>query len=187
MKRYIHSSTTEEPVTETIRIVVDVDFSLIKEVAASRRGVKLPTGKLLPAEKDALIDSQVLADYHAFIETVRDLIADYYNLHIYYKNSSDDNSFYFGFLAKNSDGSFLLDFEATIRISNHDPHGTPQADHAKKEQNEELMKLTDGVRPRPWRKNIIVNDREFSSYEEAYDQVDSIVQRAVQVLEKKKH
>ena len=138
-----------------------------------------------PPEKNALIDTQALADYHAFIDSVEDLLKDYYNLHVYYKNDSSDNSFYYGLLAKNSDGSLVLDFDFRLRISTHDPHRTPQSQHNKKLQDAALSEVAYGKRLKPLRAYIVVNSRECKSYLEAYDKVDKAIEDALTKLERK--
>lgn len=191
MKRWIHAREEISKLEPIIRLSFDIEVGVEWEkddeavAAATYKGAEVPEGPLLPWEKDALIDSQLLADYHAFIDSVEDLIVDYYDLHVYYKNNSDDNSFYFGLLAKNSDGSLVLDFDFRLRISNHDQHRSPQSQYNKKLQDKALLEVTDGKKLKPLRAYIVVNDKECKSYMEAYDKVDSAIEDAMEKLTRK--
>ena len=183
MKRYIPTSSD----IPKLQIIVEVEFvNETESVAASYELENLRNSKLPPAAKDALIDSQVLADYHAFVETIEDLMTDYFGLDIYYKNDSPYNSFYFGALAVDSTGKYILDCEAVIRISTHDPHRTPESIKEKMKQQAKLKDVTNGVKLQPVRKNIIINDESFSNYDEAYEFVFPIIERAAEVLNRKK-
>lgn len=188
MKRYIHPSTNIFP--KVINIVVEAgwfdDGSGAGVAAATFNGKELPKGPLLPAEKDAIITSQMLEDYRSFISSVEELLTDYYKLHVYYKNNSEDNSFYFGIIAKNSDGSPVLEFNFTLRVSNHPAHRSPQSKEHKKEQKAELKKLVPNVDLKPLTKSILVNDKEFNNYEEAYEAVDKIIESVVNIMTRKK-
>lgn len=61
MKRYIKENNN----LFRLRVVVEVEFlSEAESVAASYDFERFNNSELPPAAKDALIDSQVLADYH---------------------------------------------------------------------------------------------------------------------------
>ena len=96
-------------------IVVELECTSPDEVAAE---FSTPEGPVTSGLSDVILDSQVLADYEAFIESIQDLIIDYYKLKIYHKNSSN----YFGMLAKNDAGEIILDFDFTLRIPIHSLH-----------------------------------------------------------------
>ena len=179
MKRYIPTSSD----ISKLQIIVEVEFvNETESVAAAYELENLRNSKSPPVAKDALIDSQVLADYHAFVETIEDLITDYFGLDIYYKNDSP----YFGALAVDSTGKYILDCEAVIRISTHDPHRTPESVKEKVKQQDKLKGITNGAKLQPVRKNIIINDESFSNYDEAYEFVFPIIERAAEVLNRKK-
>lgn len=183
MKRYIRENID----ILKLQVIVEVEFSEdSKSIAASYDSERFKDSELPPAAKDALIDSQVLADYHAFVETLEDLITDYFGLQIYYKNDSPYNSFYFGVLAVDDEGNYILDCEAAIRISTHDTHRTPESEKHKVDQKNELKKLTKGKRLQPVRRNIIINDHEFENYDEAYEFAFSQLESAASKLNRKK-
>lgn len=157
-----------------------------KQIAAvSYKGIEIPDGELLPAEKDVLIDSQVLADYHSFIECIEDLIIDVYELEIYYRNDSPYNSFYFGVLAKNSDETIILDFDLTLRVSTHDAHRTKESQHYKKEKKAALKKIAHTKKPTPITYSVIVNREEFDNYLDAFVAIDDKIKHAVEMMERR--
>lgn len=123
---------------------------------------------------------------HAFVETLEDVMTDYFGLELYYKNDSPYNSFYYGALAVNDEGDYILDCEATIRISTHDPHRTSESEKEKAKQKAKLNEIVKGKRLQPVRKNIVINDKEFSNYEDAYEFAFSQIERAASVLNRKK-
>ena len=182
MKKYIRLSS--DVVTKHINIEIGIEIidPQGQIAAASYKGFNVPDGKLLPVEKDAIVDSQALEDYHAFIDSIEDLIQDYYQLHVFYKNDSPDNSFYFGMLAKDSEGNLLLDFDFTLRVSTHPAHRTEQSQKHKKEKDAELAKVTNGKRTKPLRKYILVNDKEYDNYSEAYLAVDEMIASQVDIM-----
>ena len=182
MKIFLSDDNTN---TESKRINVSVVVGYAdpdNKVAASTyekadKSFNIPDGPLLPAGKEIYIDpnSQLVADYDDFIESVEDLITDYYNLKIYYKNSSTDYSRHFGMLAKDDNGNVVINFDFTMRISNHTAHRTPESQKHKKERKAQLAKETDGKKTKPIVKSILVNDKEFSSYLDAYEYVDKVI------------
>ena len=172
------------------KILVEVELELSEPIeqpdvaAASYKGFNVPEGPLLSGLPDAIADSQAIADYEAFIESVQDLITDYYDLKIYYKNSSPDHSYYFGMLAQDADGRTILDFDFTLRISNHPAHRSQQSQFNKKERKAELARLTDGKKTKPITKSIIVNKEVCKDYEEAYQLVDSTIESVVKIMKR---
>jgi len=185
MKKYVHA---DKPVTCQIDVVFEVELCYAptdKQVAASSyKGFHVPDGELLPEEKDAIITSQAYADWLAFNESVEDLITDYYELDIVYKNQSPDNSFYFGVMARNSDNSFILKFSATFRIANHAAHRSKSSQFNKKAQKDAIANLIDGKKLQVIYKPIIVNQNTFSSYYEAFAHVSDEIEKASKVLKR---
>ena len=183
MKRYIVAATSKN-ITK-FNIVVELEYIPSDEVAAATyKGFTVPDGPVISGLPDAILDSQALADYEAFIESIQDLITEYYKLQIYYKNSSKDHSYYFDMLAKNDAGEIILDFDFTLRVSNHNPHRTAQSESHKKERKEALKQITSKA-TKPITKNIIVNDTIFDSYEDAYVKVDTVIESVVAVMKRK--
>lgn len=188
MKRYIRTSTNliRKHFDIIVDIVLDSPYGSGTPIAAADYEVHLPTGELLPPEKDAIINSQALEDYHAFIESVERLLTRYYDLEVYYKNDSDDHSFYFGMLAKNSDGTLLLDFDFTLRISTHPGHNSPESRYNKRQQDSALKQIAGDNKPLPLFESVLVNNTKFHSYEEAYFKINSIVRHKVSIMERRK-
>lgn len=172
-----------------IEYVVEVIFPDSEEqlVASTYKGFNIPDGELLPSEKDAITSSQALADYYSFIECIEDLMTDNYDLEIYYKNASPYNSFYFGAVAKNSDGTLIFDFDLTLRVSNHNPHRTQQSQQYKKEKKAALKRIARTKKPTAITRSVIVNNDYYSDYLEAFVDIDEIIKRSVEILERKKH
>ena len=137
MKRYIH----DDRYTSNFHfdIVVEIEyFDDTTRVAASEyKGFYVPDGPVISGLPDEVLGSKALQDYADFIESVQALITDFYKLKIYYKNTSKDLSNYFGILAKNKDGSIIIDFDFTLRISNHDAKRSKQSQKHKKEKEAE--------------------------------------------------
>ena len=180
MKKYVHDNVANPISVEVIIEYYDPDAT---PVAASQyKGFEIPEGPLISGLPGVVADSQAVADYEAFIESVQDLITDYYGLEIYYHNSSKDFSHYFGMVARNEQGEIILKFDFTLRISNHQPHRSNQSQQHKKEKKEALNKLTNGRSLRPITKNIIVNKEECISYDEAYMKVDNLIERTVNIM-----
>lgn len=182
MKRVIKGNINSDSTKRHISIIVEIDINDPTSepvAAATYKGFYIPEGPLLPEEKGAIIGTQALEDYHAFIESVEDLFTEYYGLEIYYKNDSPSHSYYFGLLAKNSDGSIILDFDFTLRVSNHPAHRSKQSQHFKKERQAALKELSGQKKPQPVTRYIIVNNNTFSNYMDAYFKVDEEIKEVV--------
>lgn len=183
MKRLVQSYDDR-----TVKIDVIFNVELVYQegndeiAAATYRGIEIPEGELLPAEKDAIVHSQAYRDYHSFIDSVEELLMDYYELEVYYKNESDYNSFYYGLLAKDNDNSLLFDFTLHLRVSTHEAHRTQESQRNKKKEKQALNQLSKGKKVRVISSNVIVNRDEFSSYIYAIGQVDDIVKDAIDVM-----
>lgn len=187
MKRYIHS--VDNPITLKLDISYNIElFGSGQEVAAaSYKGFNIPEGELMPSDKHAIINSQEYENYHAFIDSVEGLLRDYYCLHIFYKNESNYDSFYCGCLAKNDDESLIIDFNLNLKVSTHPAHRTNESKQHKKEQEAARSKATKGKPTRPIFISVVVNKETFSSYINAFEEVDRLVENAVEKLNRKKN
>lgn len=186
MKKWIRASTNK-PTVVHIDAVFEIFLDSLTEVAAATyKGITIPEGELMPADKDAIYTSQQYQDFQSFLESVEALLTDYYGLRIYYKNNSDYNSFYWGVLAKNSDETLIIDFDLTLRVSTHPAHRTEQSQAEKKKQKAAKNVATGGKKTKPLRKVVVVNDKEFASYFDAIVEVDSIIEDAIEKLTRKK-
>ena len=184
MKRHIHPVTEEDMYTVSIEVEIELPENPSEDyiAAAEYNGFQLPDGPLLSGLPGALITSQELEDYAAFIESVKDLLTDYYNLQTYYHNVSEDNSHYFGLLAKDAAGNPIINFDFKLRVSNHPAHRSKQSQQHKSEQAAELKKVTKGKKTKPLTKSIIVNRETCANYTEAFIKVDKIVEEVVNVM-----
>ena len=183
MKRYVRCTESTSDVTH-IEVVFEIGFEDDVEIAASTsgtyKGVPVPNSELPSGLKDALNNSQVIADYMSFIESITELMEDYYNLKVYYTNTSDYLSGYFGALAKDDKGNFVLDVDISLRVSTHDPHRTEDSQKHKKERLKARKDLVDDVKLKPFTRDIRVNKETCRDYTEAYEKVDEAIVRAVE-------
>ena len=184
MKIWSHSVANPDLI---INAIFEAIFSKEHEIAAATyKGLEIPEGSLMPSEKDAVIDSQTYANYASFVEAIVSLIEDTYGLTIYYENGSPYDSFYYGALATNSDGSFILKFTSSFRISNHEAHRSKESQDHKKEEREALKNIIN-VRdnnklPRVLPVSIIVNDKTYDCYLDAIVDADRLIEHAVSIM-----
>lgn len=188
MKRYIRSTTNAVTKIEVIfNIEVMLSAAENQVVAATYKGIEIPEGELPPADKDAIWNSQVYQNYLSFIDSVEEILQDY-DLNIYYKNDSPDRSFYWSALAKNDDGSNLLDFTTRLRVATHPAHRTKESEHNKKLEKAELKKISKGKRVAPLNITVIVNNEstEFTSYLDVIEYIDKEIEHAVEIMTRRK-
>lgn len=175
MKKYIKSSIQTQIKEIDVVIQAYQDFEIL---SASYKGLYIPDGEVIPGDKDAIISEQLLADYEDFVESVEDLLIDNYGLELTYFDNSENNSYYYNFLAKDASGSIVLKFRLRLRISNHKAHRTKEQQKHKKEEvkSPELLKFTHGKSLIPYAKTIIVNNKTYNSYLDAIEDIDDQVQ-----------
>ena len=178
MKRYIHD---EIPIN--IDVVVSSDFTTV--AAATYKDIDIPDGPVIDRDKDARITDQMAADYDAFIESLESLLEDHYHFILTYRNESDDYSRYFNFLATDASGIIRFKFRLRLGVSNHKPHRSKDSQKHKKEE-ESSPKLLELLNSRPtpaaYTKIVIVNSKQYSSYEEAFIAIDDEIAHWVQVM-----
>ena len=184
MKR-VYSSKEVIPTRFDIEVEIGYYAESDRVVASQYKGFYVPDGELLPADIREVVDSQAYVDYEDFVESVTDLITEYYGLDVYYKNESKFLSHYFGLLAKDSDGNIILDFNFKLRVSPHDPHRSEESQQHKKEQEDDLLNATGGKKPRPITKSIVVNRETFPSYLDAYVYVDDVIEHTVTIMKRR--
>ena len=187
MKKYIRSDSSNDNMIK-IEVIFDVRLSegSSEVAAATYKGHEIPEGELPPAEKNAIVNSQVWQDYQDVIEVIEELIADH-NLYVYYDNQSDYHSFYWSTLARDSKGNNLLDFTARIRVSTHDAHRTKESQENKKEEKEVLKKLAGKKRVTPMPITVVINDKseKFKSYIDVIAYIDKELDHALSVMTRK--
>ena len=185
MKRYIRTSTDNNVTNIEVTFGALLSIETTQVAATSYKGHEIPEGKLPPADKKALLNSQVYQDYLAFLEAIDEIIFDY-DLKIYYENESETNSLYRSGLAKDSKGDILLKFAVHIRVSTHPAHRTKESQKNKKEERAELTKLAGKKKVTPLPINVVVNDKaeDFASYLDAIVYFDERLAHAVEIMKR---
>ena len=190
MYKYIKCTESNNSIME-FDINVDIVPKYTDEEIESSiyKGFTIPDGEVIPETKCDRFSDEIEADYAAFVESVEDLLTEYYGFELYYENKQGQHSKYFSFLAKEKEtGKIYLKFRLRLRVSNHDAHRTDASQSHKKEETEtekykELTKNAPRV-PRPYTKNILVNSTMFNSYEEAFIDVDEKIEKWIEVMKK---
>ena len=186
MKLYVKAETYEPMV---FNVEVEIASPLPVDCSAlNLHGIDLnvPDGDVISPERH-LINSQAIADYEAFVENLEILLEDYYELELYYKNASENNSWYMSFLAKDAGGKVLAKFNVRLRISNHPARRTAQQKKQKKEEKQQLMRykgLTQSQlnKIRPFTKSIVVNSETYADYDEATMAIDEAMMKWIETL-----
>ena len=147
---------------------------------------QLPQGDVIAKDKNR-ITSRMVCDFEEFAERIEDLCEDDYGLVMTYKNISDDHSHYYNYLATDSNGNIVVDLRLRLRIANHDPKSSPEQKKHKKEELaspklHELLPEYAISKLTKYPKIIIVNDELYSSYEEAFEEVNDVISEAVQIM-----
>lgn len=159
MKRLI----TEYPILETITVELSVDYGY-DSIASARM---IGEGKKL--------DSQVLADWWAFIGTTENLINSENNLKLIKvvdgKKSNKDNktplSKYFYVRLTNDGGDVVGDFIIDFRVSTHDP--TPSSIKYRKAHEQQVIDEYSANDESLYAVQVdfVVNAERFKTYEDA--------------------
>lgn len=183
MKRYIRLESSIETVKIEVIFDVELDSSESTVAAATYKGHEIPEGKLSPADKKVIVNSQVWAEYQAFIESIEDML-EAYDLHVYYKNKSAYDSFYWNALAKDDEGNDLIDFTIRMRVSTHPAHRTSQSQKNKKAAQSELAKVTKKKKITPIFISVVVNDEseKFDSYLDVIVYIDEKIEHALEIM-----
>lgn len=188
MKRYLRSDSS---ISSPISLVVEVVFGYSEDntrVAASKGVVpdSVPKTQLPHVVKGVPLGLQAKADYDSFVTSVVELMEDYYDLHIYYKNTSPDESHYYACLAKDASKELVLDFKVKIRIATHAAHESKQADYNKARETEATKEVAKGKKLKPLYIQLICNDEneDVSTYDEAYLWIDDQLDRKVEIMKR---
>lgn len=189
MKKYIIKST----------VVINVDVvayhPLLVEYLSDRISAdvnlseyKLPDGKLISKEKEK-ITSEMVSDFHAFMEDVELFCENNCDLIGTYKNISDDNSYYYNYLATDDNGNIIIDYRLRLRVSNHLPKKSKQQNKHKTEELDseklkELLDIDEISKLKTYTKIITVNDEQYDDYIDAFESVCDIIENAVKVMKR---
>lgn len=190
MKRYIKSSAMDIlPIEFDINVGIIPKYTTEEVKSAVYKGFEIPDGEVISGLKSAIITNQIESDYNMFIESVEDLLQEYYGLELFYENSSPDYSHYYSFLAKDKEtGKIYFRFRLRLRISNHPAHRSEASQKHKREETktERYKELTKDISkdPRPYSKNITVNKETYESYEDAFIDIDNQVEEWMTKMKK---
>lgn len=160
------------------------------EVVASRdlSDYKIPSGPIISMNKNK-ITQHMKSDFEAFMEDVELFCENNCNLIGIYKNVSEDNSYYYNYLATDSEGNIIVNFRLRLRISNHEP-GRDQGQKDRKDSELESKPLKELLSPeeilklKTYTKIILVNDEIYPDYETAMDDVFDTIEDASEKMRK---
>lgn len=190
MERYTRSEISNKiPMEFDIEVNIIPKYTTDEIKSAMYKGFEIPDGEVISGIKNAIITDQIEADYNAFIESVEDLLMEYYGLELFYENVSPDYSHYYSFLAKDkATGEVYFRFRLRFRISNHPAHKSGASQKHKREETktDRYKELTKDISkdPRPYSKSITVNKELYSSYEAAFIDIDKQVEEWVTTMKK---
>lgn len=174
-------------------VIVDIDSSLIYgfldaniEGSIDLSDFNLPEGPVISKDRKR-ITQQMINDFECFVDDVETLCELNYGLEVTYTNISPDHSHYYNFLAKDADGNIIARFRFRLRISNHKAHRTKQQTQNKKSEINsprlhELLTEEQISKLRVRSEDIVINDDYFDNYTEAFEYVDSVIRRSVEVI-----
>lgn len=168
-----------------------LDESLLNsEVVATRdlSDYSIPSGPVISMYKER-VTQKMKNDFEAFMEDVEIFCETNCNLIGTYKNVSDDDSYYYNYLATDDEGNIIVKFRLRLRISNHDPkRSKEQKAHKDEETDSEILK--DLLSPdqisklKAYTKLITVNDSEYTNYESAAEDVFDTIESAVECMKR---
>lgn len=174
-------------------VIVDIDSSLIYgfldaniEGSIDLSDFNLPEGPVISKDRKR-ITQQMINDFECFVDDVETLCELNYGLKVTYTNISPDHSHYYNFLAKDADDNIIARFRFRLRISNHKAHRTKQQTQNKKSEINsprlhELLTEEQITKLRVRSEDIVINDDYFDNYTEAFEYVDSVIRRSVEVI-----
>ena len=185
MKKYIKNNV----------YVIDVEvtayhplFSFMEDIAASRDLSKyeIPTGPVIAKDKKRITDRMEI-EFESCMITVEDFCQENLGLIGTYKNVSQDNSYYYNYLATDEDHNIIIDYRMRLRISNHPASSTPeQRQHKKNEEKSpklnDLLTYEQIKKLRKYYVNIIVNDETFDTWGKAINGILDDIEAAVEVM-----
>ncbi|MCM1226177.1 MAG: hypothetical protein NC320_01970 [Clostridium sp.] len=168
MKIYIRSS--EQMGELANEYVVDVYYDVPDESVWS----VISAGITPVAWGDNRVDEQALADYDAFVDNVYAALCAFFDVVDIEESNRSDTSWYFWLYAKNNDGDVATKFIIRLRLSDHEypARHRVQDEKAYVEKKAQTYKRPAEKKFQEWKiKNITVNGKKYSSYDEAEDAI----------------
>ena len=157
-----------------IKVELYPDYTNV-DIAASK-------GEMISDVKEE-VNPQALADYLAFVDEAKSILEDYDLMILEKSNSkSSDTSKYFTLADLEQNVIGTMKFVIFLRISNHEPTDDPETlewIRQKREHTKEKYNVKWKVR------NIIVNKKEFSDYDEAIDYIEECAEKYSNTLKRR--
>lgn len=195
--KIVAKKSTDIPLTLNITVLTDhlifhddMLIELLQQGLIVASDIELPQGPVIDRKK-ARVTGSMEDDFESFVERIEDFCELKMKLIGTYKNASADNSYYYNYLAKDSEGNIIVRIRLKLRISNHPAkRGSRQSynkdqELASKKLHELLtQEQIDNLDTYPL--IILVNSDKFDSYEDAYNYIAGKIQRAVEVMQTRK-
>lgn len=154
-------TNTAKPNSDTIEFCIDVRFSLPTSIHASIDPI---------LRKDKTIDEDALAEYNEFIKEAYKVIrSSGFKIIEHYKSSRSETSHYVNAYKKSESSAKNIKCLFFFRISDHDSPKRTEISRWKFHQHKayELRQPTSKKRQAWVFKDIVVNNKEYDSYDEA--------------------
>lgn len=158
-------------------VIVDIISKYTTEEikSAIHKGL-LPDGDVISGLKSAIITDQIEADHYAFIESVEDLLTEYYELGLLHNGEPYNYSYHYVLRANDKKNSKVY-FSFCFRLRINDQ---PEA-RTETLNNNELAKDISKGRQSYYRR-IYVNNVLYDTYEEAFIDIDTQVEQQVNAI-----
>lgn len=174
MKKYIRSSAELNLSKEN---VIDVIYNVPFDVKVFG---SIPSDITPVTQLDGRIDEQALADYDAFVSNVYAALCAFFDVVDIEQSDRSETSWYFYIYAKNHDGDTATKFTIRLRLSDHEYSSRHDVG---KEKIFVEKKVQEYKRPKEkayqlWKiKQIVVNNKKYSSYDDAEDAIYDELER----------
>lgn len=181
MKRYIKSEECLKAFNIEVILYPKFGSIALPVAAAEYKGYNIPEGSFMPADKNAPISEQQIADYEAFIQDIEDMLSEHHELKLIYQNKSKNYSNYYSFLALDRAGNPLFRFRLRLRVSTHNPHRTKEQQQEEAKEAKAVAPYLQGKKPQKMTKIIIINDEsEYDDYLDAFIDICDTVDKCIE-------
>lgn len=163
---------------DTIPMEFDVIVDIIpkyttEEIKSAIHKGFLPDGEVISGLRSAIITYQIEVDHYSFIESVEDLLTEYYELELLHNGEPYNYSYHYVLRAKDKkDDKVYFNFSFRLRINNQPEVRTETLN------NNELAKDISKCR-QSYYKRIYVNNVVYNTYEDAFIDIDTQVEHQV--------